>query len=114
MSLPIQHNQGVIKIADKLWVYKIPRQVYQMFFDMVPNRTDAHLLVEDTKARILRELKVFISEKFPGVVIVNIADLNLQEAASISQTLEPGMYVQLAEGEYTGNMTLQTSLKMLK
>lgn len=114
----LAHTQqtSLVPIAEGLWIYRVPNQVYQMFFDMIPNRTDYEYniaLQNDTKGRILRELKSFISDKFPGYVIMNIADFSKDEAHQIHPNLEWGMYVQLAEGVYDGTIGIEDSLKQI-
>jgi hypothetical protein len=89
-----------------------------MFFDMIPRITsyrDDTWLQEQTKARILKELNTFISEHFPGMVIVNMEDLNKEQAAAIHPNLQWGMYVQLAEGSYVGGtMEIGNALNQLE
>lgn len=102
----------LIPVKEGLWIYKVPNQVYQMFFDMIPQQGIEG--VEYTKHRILRELKSFISDKFPGYVIVNLEELTREQAQKIHPSLEYGMYVQLAEGVYDGTIGIEDSLKQIE
>lgn len=79
------------------YLFRIPDNIYQMLLDMVPDR---YATREEVKAKILTEVKSYISQKFPGFVVVDMADINSAEAEKIHPLLQWGMYVQLNKGEY--------------
>lgn len=114
LILRIAHSPLPVRVTGNIWVWKVPRNIYQMFADMIPRHSNAYLELAETKARILQELKDIVHMKFPGYVAINVGDYNAQEAKQIHPLMEWGMYVQLAQGTYIdGTMELGDIVKQI-
>lgn len=100
----IVYDQADVSKTKPLNLIKVPGKVYDIMADLA--RLQAHT-IEQKRAKILKLLIEWCSDKYPGKVIINFIDYSIDEAALMSQktgyNLEWGMYILLADGYYEGS-----------